>query len=146
MSAYELTLPPKRPGRNLKNGRFLKGHVPANKGKKWDEFMSKRMQKRAAKGWQNLDRFRPKGHPNAGRKKICVVAIDKNGKFRVFSSIAHAASYYGGSASNIRRCCRENQEGRPLKRPNGKVNTDHRYKGVRFYYEKDGTWLKKYKE
>lgn len=40
MSSYgELTLPPVWTGINKQTGRFLKGHVPANKGKKWSEYM-----------------------------------------------------------------------------------------------------------
>lgn len=31
----ELYIPIERPERNLVNGRFLKGHTPHNKGKKW---------------------------------------------------------------------------------------------------------------
>ena len=37
MSYGELTLPPVWTGRNRLTGRFLKGHVPANKGKKWSD-------------------------------------------------------------------------------------------------------------
>jgi hypothetical protein len=37
MSYGELTLPPVWTGINKQTGRFLKGHVPANKGKKWSE-------------------------------------------------------------------------------------------------------------
>ena len=56
MSYGELTLPPVWTGINKQNGRFLKGHVPANKGKKWSDYMGKRAMKRAAKGWKNLDK------------------------------------------------------------------------------------------
>jgi hypothetical protein len=37
LSYGELTLPPVWTGINKQTGRFLKGHVPANKGKKWSE-------------------------------------------------------------------------------------------------------------
>ena len=47
---HELWLPPVRV--NPINNRFQKGHVPANKGKKWDEYMPKQSQRRAAKGWK----------------------------------------------------------------------------------------------
>ena len=46
----ELYLPPVLPDYNLKTGQFKKGHVPYNKGKKWSEYMTKRAQKRCAKG------------------------------------------------------------------------------------------------
>ena len=49
MSYGELTLPPVWTGINKQNGQFLKGHVPANKGKKWSDYMGKRAMKRAAK-------------------------------------------------------------------------------------------------
>lgn len=54
MSSYELTLSPERPTRNAVTGRFMKGFVPANKGKKWDDFASKKAQRRMKKGWKNL--------------------------------------------------------------------------------------------
>ena len=76
MSYGELTLPPIRPKYNLKNGRFLKGHVPANKGKPWSLWMSKRGRRRAAKGWKNLDKYRPRTRPdNAGRCRKKVIAV-----------------------------------------------------------------------
>lgn len=73
MSNYELKLPPVRPQRNPLTGRFLKGCVPANKGKKWDEFMSKRSQRRSAKGWKNLEKHRVRP-ATAGRKPKQVAA------------------------------------------------------------------------
>lgn len=41
----ELYIPPERPERNLVNGRFLKGHTPHNKGKKWADYMDMRKAK-----------------------------------------------------------------------------------------------------
>ena len=81
MSYGELTLPPVWTGINKKTGRFLKGHVPANKGKKWSDYMGKRAQKRAAKGWKNLDLHRNKnGRPDtAGRCRKQVVAVMDDG-------------------------------------------------------------------
>ena len=32
---------------------------------------------------------------------------------------------------------------RHVNKKNGKVNTDHRYKGVRFYFETDSIWTTK---
>jgi len=77
----ELWLPPTKV--NPKNGRFQKGHVPANKGKKWDEFMSKRSQRRCAKGWVNVEKYRPKKRSDiAGRCKKKVVVVTDDGKFK----------------------------------------------------------------
>ena len=61
MSYGELTLPPVWTGINKQTGRFLKGHVPVNKGKPWSKWMPKRSQKRCAKGWKNLDLHRYQG-------------------------------------------------------------------------------------
>ena len=41
MSYGELTLSPVWTGINKQTGQFLKGHVPANKGKKWSDYMTK---------------------------------------------------------------------------------------------------------
>ena len=32
-------MPPERVYKNPVNGQFLKGHIPHNKGKKWDEWV-----------------------------------------------------------------------------------------------------------
>ena len=152
MSYGELTLPPIKTGINKQNGQFLKGHVPANKGKKWDDYMGKRAQKRARRGWKNLERHRPKTRPdNAGRCRKQVVAVMDDGSWLVFPYIGPAAEWVGGSRENVGRCCRLNQVKRVCKRdwrpyhPKGMglVNTDHRYKGVRFYFESDDVWTAK---
>ena len=140
--SYELYIPPKWTGRNAKTGRFLKGHTPYNKGKKWSEYLSKRVQKRMAKGWKNLEKYRV--HPaNAGRCRKKVIAVDDNGKWRVFDSITAAAKWAGGPFANVRRCCNENLLGTKDKK--GKVNDDHRFYGLRWYYETDDKWTTKIK-
>ena len=123
--------------RNPITGRFLKGHVPATKGKKWDEYMSKKMQKRASKGWKNLDLYRCKGGGGkGGRPKKAVVGIMDDGSFRVFSYTLLAAKWCGGNRHNVSRCCRQNMLG---------DNTNHKYMGRRFYFEEDGKWIEKIK-
>lgn len=152
MSYGELTLPPITNGRNPLNGHFLKGHVPANKGKSWSEYMTKRGQKRAMKGWANLDKCRSqRSRPdNAGRCRKKVIAVTDNGRFTCFQHIGAAAEWCDGLRENVGRCCRMNQSRHELRNTNGqplgKVNTDHRYKGVRFYFESDNIWLKKIKQ
>lgn len=73
---YELHTPQDTPKRNAKNGRFLKGFTPHNKGKKWSEWMDMRKAKRVlriAKG--NL---RPR-YDIGGWNATPVFAIDKDG-------------------------------------------------------------------
>ena len=145
MAYGELYLPPEVPKRNAVTGRFMKGHTPANKGKKWSEYMSKRAQKRAAKGWKNLDKYRPKTRPdNAGRIRKQVIAVMDDGAWLYFSSVSSAAAWIGRMQENVGRCCRLNQS-RHVNRFTGKVNTDHRYLGVRFYFEDDDIWTTKIK-
>lgn len=132
----ELHLSPVWKGRDFKTGRFLKGHTPANKGKKWNEFMGKRAQKRSAKGWKNVQLFRCKGGgPNSGRPKKAVIAIMDNGEWKIFSYSVPAAEFVNGSRFNVVRCCRQNA-------CHG-INTDHRYKGIRFYFDTDDNWITK---
>lgn len=157
MSYGELALPPIRTGRNTKTGRFLKGHVPANKGKKWSDYMGKRAQKRAMKGWKNLDLYRGKVKRSgqAGCQRKQVVAVMDDGRWLVFPYADVAARWLGcGRIENIRRCCRENQSRRVRKydwrkgqpKGSGFMNTDHKYMGIRWYFENDDTWTEKIKQ
>lgn len=85
----ELYIPPTprpKPTRCPKTGRFLPGHVPTNKGKTWGDYMTKRAQRRAAKGWKNCEI----GHAY-GRKQVIrhdcwradITIIDQRGYNRV---------------------------------------------------------------
>lgn len=157
----ELYIPPTprpKPTRCPKTGRFLPGHVPANKGKTWAEFMSKRGRRKSAKGWKNLDKYRSEnGKKYGGRNRKPIVAITDDGKLRVFKDGYIAAEWLkrhiGKSCNreNIGRCCRNNASRKDCKhswRPGQKkgsstINTDHRYMGVRWYYECDKTWYSK---
>ena len=150
--SIELILPPEWDGRNKVTGRYLKGHVPDNKGKKWDEYMSKRGQRRARKGWKNLDIHRNKNGRSdvAGRCKKEVIAVLDDGSWKWFSFLGAAAQWLGGSRHNIGRCCRMNESRAvlhdPKGRPTAKVNTDYRYMGVRWYFESDNVWTSKVKQ
>jgi hypothetical protein len=152
MSYGELTLPPVWTGINKQNGRFLKGHVPANKGKKWSDYMGKRAMKRAAKGWKNLDLHHNKNGraDTAGRCRKQVVAVMDDGSWLLFPYIGPAAEWVGGSRENVGRCCRCNQSKKVLNdthgKPTGRMNTDHKYMGIRFYYESDNVWTTKIKQ
>lgn len=129
---------------NPRNGRFMKGHEPHNKGKKWDEYLSKKSQRRMKKGWKNLDKYRNcNGRPDtAGRSRKMVVAVRNNGKYHIFDFVGAAAEWLGGSRENIGRCCRTNQA-RLVNQKTGKVNTDHQYKGIRWYFAIDPIWQEK---
>ena len=143
MSYGELTLAPTWTGINKQNGQFLKGHVPANKGKKWNEYMGKRAQKRAAKGWKNLELHRPKSRPDtAGRCRKQVVAIRDDGSWCVLPFLGAAAEWCGGRRENVRRCC-QNNSAHHVNKKTGRINTDHCYMGIRFYYESDNIWTEK---
>lgn len=157
----ELYIPPiprPKPTTDPKTGRFLPGHVPANKGKTWDEFMSKRGQRKSAKGWKNIDEHRSEnGKKYGGRNRKPIVAITDDGKLRVFKDSYLAEMWLkkhtGKSCNreNIGRCCRYNASRKVCKhswRPGQKkgsttINTDHRYMGIRFYFESDKTWYSK---
>jgi hypothetical protein len=157
MSYGELILPSVWTGINKQTGRFLKGHVPANKGKKWSDYMGKRTQKRAMKGWKNLDLHRNKnGRPDtADRCRKQVIAVLDDGRWYHFGYVEAAAQWLQDrlgiacNRENIGRCCRCNQSRKRLKKPWGhpsdKVNTDHKYKGIRFYFESDNVWTTKIK-
>jgi hypothetical protein len=140
---HELYIPPVRKAYNTTNGRFMKGHKPFNKGRKWSEWMGKRAQKRAAKGWANLDKYRPTSRPdNAGRCRKQVIAVMDDGRWCVFSHIGEAGDWIKGNRENVRRCCQWNQR-RHVNLKTGRINTNHKYKGVRFYYESDNIWTTK---
>lgn len=147
----ELYIEPVRLYRNPKNGRFLKGLIPKNKGKKWDEYMSKDAQMRASKGWVNLEKYRfaPRDRTNAGRRKKKVVAVDDDGRWCVFDSIADAKRKTGFNRENIRRCCKQNEGKGVIHDTKGRmtvrVNTDHKFMGLRWYFEAGETWMRKIK-
>ena len=156
MSYGELRLPPERKPYNPINGQFLKGHEPTNKGKPWSKWMTKRGQRRAKKGWVNIEKYRPTSRPDtAGRCRKQVVAVMDDGQWLVFPFVGAAAVWLGGcNRENIGRCCRFNQSKKICKhdwRPGvmkgtSRVNTDHKYKGIRWYFETDNIWTTKIKE
>lgn len=142
---HELYLAPPRPMRNKKTGRFVKGHKPFNKGLHWDDYMSKKSQKRASVGLKNLHK-RPKKRPdNIERFAKKVVAVLDDGRFRIFDSEQLASQWLGGSRENVGRCCRQNESDTILKKGfhKGTNNNDHRYNGVRFYFMTNDVWWDK---
>lgn len=148
MSSYELTFA-ERPqtDRNLKTGRFLKGMTPHNKGKKWADFMDGRKQKKVMRiALQNLDRARRLGHCGTagGRNKKPIIAVLDNGEWLMFPESKAAAAWCGGNRYNVGRCCRENE--RTTLTKSKKVNDNHKYLGVRWYFESDDKWTNKIKQ
>lgn len=88
---------------NRLNGQFLKGHVPHNKGKKWEEWMDMRKAKKIIRiAKQNL---RPNMNLGGWNKKK-VVSVSENGTWKLYSSAASAAEATGNFSSNISQCCR----------------------------------------
>ena len=145
MSYGELYIAPVWTGINKQNGQFLKGHTPHNKGKRWSDYMGKRAMKRAMKGWQNVISHRPKMRPDtAGRCRVPVVAVRDDGTWCVLPYVGAAGEWVGGCRENVRRCCQCNRA-RHVNKKTGAVNTDHRYMGIRFYYESDSQWIQKIK-
>lgn len=93
----------KRPQYNLRNGQFLKGHIPHNKGKKWEEYMDMRKARRIIRiAKMNLRH----GNPNIGGwNKRQVVMVTPKGNWVVFESATEAASKMGLERRNISHCC-----------------------------------------
>lgn len=118
----ELVIDRERPQRNLVTGRFLPGHSSFNKGKNWSEWMSKKSQLHAMKGWKNLKGRRDIGGWNAKK----VVMIREDGRWFVFPSASEAGRKTGIQDTNIRKTCRKER------RTAG---------GYRWFYESDNEWL-----
>ena len=145
MSSHELTFAERpKTDRNLKTGRFLKGMTPHNKGKKWADYLDERKQKKVMRiALQNLETARRLGHCGTagGRKKKPIIAVLDNGEWLIFPESKAAAAWCGGLRDNICRCCRENE--RTTLTKSGKVNDEHKYLGVRWYFEYDDKWTNK---
>ena len=91
----ELNLGPVLPGRNPCNGRYNKGHITHNKGRKWDEWMDSRHHSHVKSNLTN------RGNPNLGgwNKKPIVTII--NGRFVRYESTREAARKLGIKDRNI---------------------------------------------
>jgi hypothetical protein len=152
MGAYELTLGQQPLTRDPRTGRFRKGHIPANKGKRWIDYMPKRSQRRAAKGWANVDKFRKAG-ANAGWNKRPVVCITEDGVFvGRFESAAEAARIAGTFSTLISKCCSRNlvvsrffdkkrdkyYHHSYIRQTAGKTKDGRR---LRWFYEDDDRWI-----
>ena len=100
------------PGINRVNGRFLRGHVPFNKGLKWPDYMDAR---KAAVVKKNLDLGRKAGNKHlAGSNKKPVVAMRDN-KLISFKSAIDAQRILRSrgikvNKNNINSVCNEKVE------------------------------------
>lgn len=99
----ELYIPIERPNRNLTTGRFLKGSIPHNKGRKASEYMT-------PEGLANSIRMGRKNlKPNknlGGHNKRAVIAITDEGKIvGWFESAEDAGRKIGVRGSAIRNVC-----------------------------------------
>lgn len=120
----ELYIPPKKPQRNLLNGRFLKGCTPHNKGKEM-KFHSDESKKRCV---NNLLKGRGGWHKTgAGMNRKRVVLIKDGRLYGVVSSIQGAGKMLGVNPSLISMICR-------------KVRGKHSAKGFQCFFENDNTW------
>ena len=124
-------------GRDPRTGRFVKGSTPANKGKRWSEFMSKRGQRRASKGWRNLIEHRCERPANAGRPKVPVIGIRiSDGRWWRFPSLTVAEEKTGVRQENIRQCAlhiRSNKKSKAVRKSAG---------GFRWFLESDDEWMR----
>lgn len=118
----------------------MPGARPHNKGKRWDEYMSPRGQESAKIGWENL-KCEHKRSPLSGKTPTPIIAIVRERPV-FFPTIEAAARWIDGLPQSVHRCAHDNRA-RTVNRRNGSINTDHRYKDVRFYYESDEQWTEK---
>lgn len=121
----ELYIPKDRPGRNFVNGRFLPGHVPHNKGKKWADYMDMRKARRIKR--TAVKNLVPGGCPCAGWNARPVVALDGGRLAGVFPSSEEAGRKSGVPARNIRHCCEKKRKSAG---------------GYRWFWEDDNDWCR----
>ena len=86
------------------NGQFCKGHVPANKGKKWDEWLPKEMQEKARANLYH------KGRAEIGGWNKKAIAALKDNRVVFFESSKEAERRTGINARNIRHACNKERK------------------------------------
>lgn len=124
----ELYLEPERPQYNKLNGRFLKGHVPFCKGKKWDEWMPNRKKNKCLRALKK-GRGLYKGKiipPSIQRMKKVFVKMD--GVITSYPSIHSAALVLDWDFRNISNCCIRNHRDK---------NKVHKSNGLVFVFENE---------
>lgn len=142
----ELYLGEERPGRNPINGQYLKGHKNIHKGVPRSKWMDKEKDKLLRKtSGERLRRMKEEGQWTGGRPKKSIVCLNDTGDFCIFTDPYAAAKRLRlkeNARSLIARCCRDNKA-RHVNQKTGKINTDHKYLGFRWYYEADNIWTQK---
>lgn len=98
----ELYIPPIRHNKNLTTGRYMKGSIPHNKGKKWDEWLSKDMQEKIKRG---LARPVKNRYNVGGWNKKAVIMIDSEGNRAYFESAEEVSRRTGIHSACIKRVC-----------------------------------------
>lgn len=118
----ELYIPIERPTRNLVTGKFLKGHIPHNKGKKMSDYMDlDKVEKIKRIGAKNLVRT----CRIAGWNAKPVVAIENDKLVGVYHSACEAGRKNRICIQNIVSCC------------SGKRKHAG---GYQWFWENDNTW------
>lgn len=117
----ELYIEPIKINRNPVTGRFLKGSIPHNKGRKMNEYIdADKIERIKSIGIKNLSPRLDIGGWNAKE----VVAI-RDGRFAVFKSSEEAGRTLGITARNIRQCCDKKRKSAG---------------GFLWFWEKDNVW------
>lgn len=118
----ELYIPPERPQKY--KGKFLKGNIPGNKGKKWEDFYSEETIKKLRDHLKKIQKMK-KPRKNPITKEVKVIAI-KDGKYFYFPSAKIASQKTGANHGHIIQCCRK------------KAKTCG---GFKWFYENDEEWI-----
>lgn len=88
---------------------------------------------------------RRRGHPCHS-----VVAVLDDGSYIKFPSVMAATEWIGMKETSVSVCCRLNLRKNVVKKRGRSkgyhINTEHRIKGVRWYYEEDDVWKTKIRE
>lgn len=97
------------------NGQFVKGHTPATKGRKWDEWLTPEKQAKIRASMPHI------GHtlnPNCGKAKIPIIVIkdDKELWFESISAASRALKLNERSIRNVLNGKRHEHGGYKFKR------------------------------
>lgn len=120
----ELYLEPKKVNKNALTGRFIKGSIPHNKGKKWSDYLPVETQKKILSG------LRRNGNSKIGGLNAIPVVGIKNGKTRFFKSGKQAGETLGIHQRNINSCCHKKRKTAG---------------GYEWYFFKDNDWIEEIK-
>ena len=123
--SFELYIPPERPKRNKLNGQILKGTKPHNTGKKWDDYLPKKTQRKILKNLKKITYEHLAKNHEAQQKRV--VAIKDGKLIGIFRSGKVAQEKTGVPRSGICSACK------------GKLKTSG---GYQWFYEEENDWIK----